>query len=91
MTMPDERTRNLVQAGAFLRQLSADIAVPKTIRAEAHRLLRHFPTISDVQAIAANEARLIEVTQSRMHRTYLVQAIDDDWLRGYPRGPHIGG
>ena len=63
MTMPVERTRHLIQAGAFLRELSANMDVPKQVRAEAYRLLRHFPSVSDVQAIAANEARLQEVAK----------------------------
>ncbi|WP_394697312.1 BPSL0761 family protein [Pseudoxanthomonas japonensis] len=45
--MPVERTRNLIQAGAFLRDLSANQHVPREIRTEAYRLLRHFPSVSD--------------------------------------------
>lgn len=55
MTMPGERTRNLLQAGAFLKVLAAHQAVPKDVRQEAYRLLRHFPTVSDVEAIAHHE------------------------------------
>ena len=55
MTMPSERTRNVLQAGAFLRQLAASQAVPKEVRQEAHRLLRHYPTVSDIEAIAEHE------------------------------------
>lgn len=90
VTMPSERTRSLIQAGAFLRELSANTTLPKAVRAEAYRLLRHFPSVSDVNAIAANEERLIEVTASRLVQNYLVTAFDPDWLRGYTRGPHIG-
>ena len=36
-TMPRERTRNLMQAGAFLRELSANTTLPKAVRAEAYR------------------------------------------------------
>lgn len=32
MTMPLERTRHLIQAGAFLRDLAANMAVPKQVR-----------------------------------------------------------
>lgn len=91
MTMPDERTRNLIQAGAFLRELSANAALPKAIRREAYRLLRHFPSVSDVEAIAANEAHLLQLTESRLVRNYLVTSFDPDWVRGYKLGPHIGG
>lgn len=91
VTMPVERTRNLIQAGAFLRELSANKSVPKSVREEAYRLLRHFPSLSDVGAIAANEGRLIELTGSALVRSYLTTDFDPDWLKGYSRGPHIGG
>lgn len=91
MTMPIERTRNLVQAGAFLRDLSANKSVSPNVRAEAHRLLRHFPSISDVEAIARNEMKLLEITKSGLVKTYLSAEIDPDWVRGYAHGPHIGG
>lgn len=91
MTMPAERTRNLIQAGAFLRELSANAALPVAIRTEAYRLLRHFPSVSDVEAIATNEARLMQVTKSPLVRNYLVSEFNPDWVRGYTRGPHIGG
>ena len=91
MTMPVERTRNLIQAGAFLRELSANAALPEAIRNEAYRLLRHFPSVSDVEAIAANEARLKLVARSSLIQSFLVTEFDPDWIRGYTRGPHIGG
>ena len=89
--MPAERTRNLIQAGAFLRDLSANAALPEAIRSEAYRLLRHFPSVSDVEAIAANEARLMQVAKSPLIQNYLIAEFDPDWVRGYTRGPHIGG
>ena len=91
MTMPIERTRNLVQAGAFLRELSASKSVPGDVRAEAYRLLRHFPSVSDIEAIAQNEKRLLEVTHSRLLHNFLEAEFDPEWLRGYEHGPHIGG
>lgn len=91
MTMPVERTRNLIQAGAFLRELSASTSLPESVRKEAYRLLRHFPSLSDVEAIAANEDRLIALTRSALVRRYLTTEFDPDWVKGYSRGPHIGG
>ena len=58
MTMPEERTRNVLQAGAFLKELAASKAVPKQVREEAYRLLRHYPTLSDIEAIAQHEEEL---------------------------------
>ena len=88
MTMPAERTRNVLQAGAFLRELAASKAVPKSIREEAYRLLRHYPTVSDIEAIALHEERLRELTQSAFVRPYLSSQIEPEWFRGYSLGPH---
>ena len=88
MTMPSERTRNVLQAGAFLRQLAASQAVPKEVRQEAYRLLRHYPTVSDVETIAEHEERLQELTKSAFVRPYLTSQIEPDWFRGCPLGPH---
>lgn len=86
--MPAERTRNVLQAGAFLRELAASKAVPKSIREEAYRLLRHYPTVSDIEAIALHEERLRELTQSAFVRPYLRSQIEPEWFRGYSLGPH---
>lgn len=86
--MPAERTRNVLQAGAFLRELAASKAVPKSIREEAYRLLRHYPTVSDIEAIAQHEERLQDLTQSAFVRPYLTSQIDPDWFRGCLLGPH---
>lgn len=55
MTMPDERTRSVIQTREFLQMLEAadKTEVPENIRKEAHRLLRHFPRTMDLQ-FAAN-------------------------------------
>ena len=88
MTRPDERTRNLLQAGAYLKELAASQAVPKAVRQEAYRLLRHYPTVSDIEAIAEHEERLRALTQSAFVRPYLISEIEADWFSGYPLGPH---
>jgi len=88
MTMPEERTRNVLQAGAFLKELAASKGVPKQVREEAYRLLRHYPTLSDIEAIAQHEEELWQRTQSFFRTPYLTSKIDPDWFRGYPQGPH---
>ena len=62
MTMPSERTRNVLQAGAFLKELAGNKAVPGDVRQEAYRLLRHYPTVSDIEAIAEHEERMRPAT-----------------------------
>ena len=52
MTMPDERTRAVLQARAFLQELAAGewgSALPPAVRREAHRLLRHYPNAHDLE------------------------------------------
>ncbi|UOV05435.1 hypothetical protein MUU75_01510 [Pseudoxanthomonas mexicana] len=88
MTRPDERTRNLLQAGAFLKELAGNRTLPTTVQQEAYRLLRHYPTLSDVEAIAQHEERLRDLTQSAFVRPYLTSQIEPDWFRSYPKGPH---
>lgn len=51
MTTPEERTRAVVQARKLLRELtipSATPRVPRPVREEARRLLRHFPMAGDM-------------------------------------------
>lgn len=48
MTMPHERTRSIIQARDFLVDLSRNQSLPASIRNEAHRLLRHYPTANEV-------------------------------------------
>lgn len=46
MTMPDERSRAVMQTKAFLLELQDSTkspGVPEDVRKEAHRLLRHYP------------------------------------------------
>ncbi|MNE32941.1 hypothetical protein D3C80_1265750 [compost metagenome] len=48
MTMPHERTRSIIQTRDFLVDLSHDQVLPESIRNEARRLLRHYPTSNEV-------------------------------------------
>jgi len=52
MTMPDERTRAVLQAREFLQALATGewpIELPPRVRREAQRLLRHYPRASDIE------------------------------------------
>jgi len=51
MTMPDERTRAVLQTRAFLLELmdsEASPGLPDSVRREARALLRHFPGSGDL-------------------------------------------
>ena len=83
MTTPDERTRNLLQAGAFLKELREDKQLPDGIRGEARRLLRHYPTAFEVKMLA-------EVEKRSIGSFYLTPNFDKNWFGSYRFGPHIG-
>lgn len=57
MTMPNERTRAVFRAKTFLQNLlnpKKTPKVPKSVRQEASRVLRHFPSAVDLIGPAKN-------------------------------------
>ena len=81
MTMPDERTQNLLQTGCFLKELRADESLPDRFRKEAARLLRHYPTVNEFRLLAKKEA-------SFMGSNLLTPEFSTSWLQGYRFSPH---
>jgi len=81
MTTPSERTRNILQAGAFLKEVRADASLPQRVRNEANRLLRHYPTTKDVEMLAMIEANSIG-------SNFLTPQLDPAWYESYHLGPH---
>jgi len=77
MTTASERTRNLLQAGAFLKRLEEDHEVPEWVRQEARRLLRHYPSAGDVSLLAHFEA-------TKIGSDILTPDFDPAWLSEYP-------
>lgn len=77
MTTANERTRNLLQAGAFLKVLEEDHEVPEWVRQEARRLLRHYPSAGDVSLLAHFEA-------TKIGSDILTPDFDPAWLSEYP-------
>lgn len=75
MTTPAERMRNLVQAGALLKEIRADESLHADLRQEAERLLRHYPTIAELQSLARSSSML-------------TVEIDQDWVRNNRFGAH---
>jgi hypothetical protein len=62
MTLPDERYRAIRQSGQFLRDLQDRTIyprVPRAVRAEAYRLLRHYPTEYDLERLAEKSPNVI--------------------------------
>lgn len=55
MTLPNERTRAVLQTKSFLYRLmdaKETPRVPKSVREEARRLLKHFPSSVDLEVVS---------------------------------------
>lgn len=52
MTMPSERTRALIWAAEFLREVRHRSDMPDDIRRQAHTILRHYPEVSSIESQA---------------------------------------
>ena len=70
MTLPDERYRSVKWAASFLSRLaSGDIPrVPKAVRDEARSILRHYPTIWDMDRAAAGAPEVFQERMEDLHR-----------------------
>lgn len=71
MTLPDERYRAVMQTMQFLADLSTPDGykrVPKQVRAEARRLLRHYPAGWDMQRAAMAAPDVFQERMEPLHR-----------------------
>lgn len=84
MTSPNERRRTLAQAGAFLKDPRANHSLPEAARQEAHRLLRHYPSLREIDHLAGN-------TRDAWGGSPPGPEHDPDRLRGYAHGAHQDG
>ena len=63
MTLPDERYRAVIQTRDFLRKLldpKEAPRIPKRIREEASRCLRHYPWDSYMQEVAVTNPNIFK-------------------------------
>lgn len=72
MTMPNERTRCVIQTAEFLKQISRASELPDSIRAEAKRLLRHFPSADEIHDLGRFEEHLENSVSSEPNRELLI-------------------
>ncbi len=61
MTMPNERTRAVLETREFLLNLKQNLAVPDDIRRTAQALLRHYPEQRHLASVAAVYEKLSSV------------------------------
>ncbi len=62
MTMPHERTRAVINTGAFLIELSRNAELPEDVRSSAKHLLRHYPSAGEVLLAGKGEEFLASTT-----------------------------
>jgi hypothetical protein len=72
MTMPNERTRALIQARDFLVELSSDAALPEVAQRQALQLLRHYPSSREILLAG----RLEEQRKDRLFEPFLSSSVD---------------
>ena len=95
MTLPDERYRSVKWAAHFLSRLAGgDIPrVPKAVRDEARSILRHYPTVWDMDRAAQGAPEIFQEQMEDLHR-FVAQGAqaaaqqqenreDAELLRGY--------
>lgn len=56
MTTVSERTRSVIETGAFIARLSRDKSLPRDVREQARQLLRHYPTAEAIRLAGRCEA-----------------------------------
>jgi hypothetical protein len=54
MTMPTERTRALLWAGEFLREVQMSETLPEKLKTQASWILRHYPEAGEIVRAAAS-------------------------------------
>jgi hypothetical protein len=72
MTMPNERTRALIQTRHFLVELAEDSALSASVRRQAHPRLRHYPNANEMLRAGHLEAQRVD----RLTEPFLSASID---------------
>lgn len=72
MTMPNERTRALIQTRDFLVELAQDPTLSASIRRQARQLLRHYPHANEILRAGQLEERSV----GRLTEPFLSASID---------------
>lgn len=75
MTMPNERTRAVVWAIRFLRRLTSPYEggikkVPKEVREEARRILRHFPYPNELGQAESFDPEVVEAFYDEQEKEF---------------------
>jgi hypothetical protein len=73
MTLPDERYRAVKHTEQFLQRLAGGEIprIPKAVREEARRLLRHYPSTWDMQRVCQTAPEVFQERMEELHRFVL--------------------
>lgn len=88
MTIPSERTRAMVWAGAFLVELARNTHLPYEVRRTAVFVARHYPTLGNIETMAMLDAQQTGFWLGMLERPSKEDIAE--WLRDYPLGPLTG-
>ena len=72
MTMPNERTRALIQTRNLLVELAQDPGLSESIRRQARQLLRHYPNSNEILLAGKLEEQRVD----RLTEPFLSSSID---------------
>lgn len=72
MTMPNERTRALIQTRDYLVELAENSALSASIRRQARQLLRHYPHANEILRAGQLEEQRVD----RLTEPFLSSRID---------------
>lgn len=72
MTMPNERTRALIQTRDLLVELAQNPALSDSIRRQARQLLRHYPHSNEILRAGTMEEQRVD----RLTGPFLSSSID---------------
>lgn len=78
--MPDERYRAVVHTRMFLLELvnpQITPRIPKSVRAEAHRLLRHYPGEYDLDRCSEYAPHVFQKTMEPLYKMVLQKSLED--------------
>ena len=80
MTLPDERYRAVTHTEQFLLRLAGGEIprVPKAVREEARRLLRHYPSEYYVRMLAEARPDIIQEKMDDLHKFVLRGSEEDN-------------
>ena len=73
MTLPDERYRAVLHTEKFLQRLAGGelTRVPKAVREEARRLLRHYPSAYDLDRLSEAAPHVLQQRMEDLHKFVL--------------------